>query len=44
MVFEKQIDIEIELREISEFATSVSVVMNDTITLDDYRLREVTVP
>ena len=38
MDFEKQQDIEIQLREISELAMSVSVVINDTITLNDCRL------
>lgn len=38
MVFEKKQDIEIQLREISELAMSVSVVINDTIILNDCRL------
>ena len=38
MDFEKQQDIERQLREISELAMSVSVVINDTITLNDCRL------
>jgi c-di-GMP-binding flagellar brake protein YcgR len=38
MVFDKKQDIEIQLREISELAMPVSVVMNDTIVLNDCRL------
>jgi len=38
MDFEKQQDIEIQLWEISKLATSVSVIIDDTITLNDCKL------
>jgi len=38
MVIEKQHDIAIQLREISEHATSINVVINNTITFSDCKL------